>query len=311
MKRFLKKNILLVFTTPVFLILFLKLSYLLLPNFSPKGIVAEDVKSSSSMILRMKDIKKAKDIDLLFLGSSHAYRGFDTRIFNQRLNLTSLNMGSSAQTHIQTKVLLNRYLDSINPKLIIYEVFPNLLCNKGIESAIDIMVSDKIDYNFIDMLYNINDFKLYNNFLHYYLNKYLNFISKHHHLYNEDTYINGGYVERKIKYFDKNKSYNKKKYELIDYQLNSFFENIKIIRNKNISYLLVQAPLTSKYYESHTNNSYVDSIYSSQGKYYNFNNILKLNDSLHFYDNNHLNQNGVKIFNNKLIDILLREHYDN
>ena len=32
--------------------------------------------------------------------------------------------------------------------------------------------------------------------------------------------------------------------------------------------------------------------------------LISLNDSLHFYDSDHLNQNGVVIFNKKLIEVL-------
>ena len=45
----------------------------------------------------------------------------------------------------------------------------------------------------------------------------------------------------------------------------------------------------------------------SYGTYYNFNEMISLDDSLHFYDSHHLNQNGVNIFNAKLIDVLLTE----
>jgi hypothetical protein len=38
--------------------------------------------------------------------------------------------------------------------------------------------------------------------------------------------------------------------------------------------------------------------------YYDFNNIVELDDSLHFFDRHHLNQKGVEKFNNKLIDVL-------
>jgi hypothetical protein len=43
---------------------------------------------------------------------------------------------------------------------------------------------------------------------------------------------------------------------------------------------------------------------SSYSTYYNFNEKMTLNDSLHFYDANHLNQNGVELFNEKLIELL-------
>ncbi len=33
--------------------------------------------------LRLKEVKNTSDVDLLFLGSSHAYRGFDTRLFKE------------------------------------------------------------------------------------------------------------------------------------------------------------------------------------------------------------------------------------
>ena len=32
---------------------------------------------------RLAEVKTYKDVDILFLGSSHAYRGFDTRIFSK------------------------------------------------------------------------------------------------------------------------------------------------------------------------------------------------------------------------------------
>ena len=39
-------------------------------------------------------------------------------------------------------------------------------------------------------------------------------------------------------------------------------------------------------------------------EYYNFNEIITLNDTLYFYDSHHLNQDGVNIFNKKLIELL-------
>ena len=40
-------------------------------------------------------------------------------------------------------------------------------------------------------------------------------------------------------------------------------------------------------------------------RYYNFNNLISLDDSLHFYDPHHLNQLGVETFNTNLIDLLI------
>lgn len=47
---------------------------------------------------------------------------------------------------------------------------------------------------------------------------------------------------------------------------------------------------------------------SKYSSYYNFNERLILNDSLHFYDSNHLNQNGVELFNEELIKMVNQEY---
>ena len=43
---------------------------------------------------------------------------------------------------------------------------------------------------------------------------------------------------------------------------------------------------------------------SQFGDYYNYNEIMSLNDSLDFFDDHHLNSNGVRKFDNKLIETL-------
>ncbi len=40
------------------------------------------------------------------------------------------------------------------------------------------------------------------------------------------------------------------------------------------------------------------------GIYYDCNELLNLNDTLHFFDSHHLNQDGVEIFNTELIKVL-------
>jgi hypothetical protein len=42
---------------------------------------------------------------------------------------------------------------------------------------------------------------------------------------------------------------------------------------------------------------------------YNFNTLMNLNDSLDFYDADHLNSNGVKIFCDTLVKLIDRKGY--
>ena len=67
---------------------------------------------------RIREIPEFKNIDILFLGASNAYRGLDTRIFEKN-GWKSFNLGSSSQTPLQTFILLDRYLDHLNPKVVV------------------------------------------------------------------------------------------------------------------------------------------------------------------------------------------------
>ena len=93
---------------------------------------------SGHLCSRIKDIPNYHDVDILFLGSSHSYRTFDTRTY-QAAGYSCFNLGSSNQTPVQTLVLLQTYLDSIHPRHIVFEVHPDIMNNDGVESAVDIL----------------------------------------------------------------------------------------------------------------------------------------------------------------------------
>jgi hypothetical protein len=67
---------------------------------------------------------------------------------------------------------------------------------------------------------------------------------------------------------------------------------------------LVFAPVTTSEYEALGDMTLFNNQMRDLGDYYNFNEIMTLNDSLHFYDAHHLNQHGVELFNQRLIELL-------
>jgi hypothetical protein len=252
---------------------------------------------------RLREVKELKgDVDILFLGSSHTYRGFDPRNFQ---NKKTFNLGTSSQTPIQTKVLLQRYLNNFRPKLVMYEVYPEIFSLDGVESSIDLFSNDQIDFKSLLLAINYNNIITYNSLFCGIITDILN-LKKN---YNEpihkgtETYINGGYVESKLRYF-KYITYPSRQWRINEKQLIEFNSCLTILRSRNIKVILIFAPITTRLYNSYSNNKYVDSVFKSyQLEYYNFNQILSVNDSLHFLDNNHLNQLGVKLFNDKLSEI--------
>lgn len=260
--------------------------------------------SYGHMYSRLSEVKNKKDIDILFLGSSHAYRGFDTRIFSNA-GLETFNLGSSAQTPFQTNVLLDRYLEKMNPKTVIYEVYPNAFMLDGVESSLDIIANDRNDISSLKMALKINNIKVYNTLLYASTRDLLNLNDSFSELVikGQDIYIPGGFVEKKIAYSKPN-FYRTRDISLNQFQFEAFLKIVTRLKDLDINLILVYAPIQKTNYNSFTNTALFDSMMKSYSEYYNFNEILDLDDSLYFYDSNHLNQAGVEFFNTKLIEIL-------
>jgi hypothetical protein len=310
-----KKFIILILKFSVFLLVFYSILIIFWGRFAP-AILRPNInftyRTYGFTNTRLNEINKFKNIDILFLGSSHAYRGFDTRIFNNA-GLKSFNLGSSSQTPIQTEILLKRYLDSLNPKMIIFEVSPLSFSTDGVESTLDIISNDKNDLNSIKLALNQNNFKIYNTLFYSYFHtiyrdlfdekKYAEDIMK-----GNDMYISGGYVEKQFKLF-KYVNYPKTQWQFNETQFFALQRIIKLVNKRNIKLILIQAPSTSNFYNAHTNNIEFDDRISNYGIYFNFNEISKLDDSLHFYDAHHLNQKGVEILDNDIINLIFKKKF--
>lgn len=256
---------------------------------------------------RILEVKKTANIDLLFLGSSHAYRGFDTRIFSHH-GLKTFNLGSSAQTPIQSDLLLNRYLDKLNPKTVVYEVYPETFMADGVESSLDVIANDKNDFQSLKMTAEIRNIITFNTFIYACIRDVLNLNESYIEpiVKGSDTYVSGGFVEKKMRYF-KPAPLAKKNIRINKNQLRHFSKIVEKLKRKKINLVLVYAPIPRSSYERYSNNAQFDSIMQTFGNYYNFNKLLSLDETFHFYDSNHLNQNGVATFNKNLIEFLLDE----
>ncbi len=303
MKQFIKSILLFVLILLVFYPILVCIWGLVMPSFL-KPNLNYYLGGYGHMYSRLNEAKKIKKVDCLIIGSSLAYRGFDTRILNDS-GISSFNLGSSSQTPLQTKVLLKKYLTRLSPNRIIYVVDPDAFTSDGVESSLDLISNDRNDINTIKMAIAVHHIKVFNTLIFACMrdalklnNKFAEPVCK-----DDDIYINGGYVEKKISYF-KNVTYPVQRWKFNPKQLKSFSENISIIKSMRIPYILVNTPVTTALYKSYTNNNEFDSIMNAYGRYYNFNGKIKLNDSLDFYDEVHLNQEGVRKFDSSLIKLL-------
>jgi hypothetical protein len=302
-----KEFIINTFKISLFIVILYSPLVYLLGKFYPeteKTNVRYKLGSYGHLYTRLKEVKKYENIDILFIGSSHTCRGFDNRIFKQA-NFSSFNLGSASQTPIQSHILLKEYINQLKPKTIIYEVWPGNFTKDGIESSIDILSNKKLNHYSLELVLETLNFKTINTFIFAFIaNNLLNFNN-----YSEktntkgDKYIPGGFVEKEISYY-RNTVQPKIEWKYKTKQLNAFQKSIQLIKEKNINLILVYAPVTKAEYLSYTDRENYNKKMKAKATYYNYNEIISVDDSLHFFDNHHLNQNGVILFNTHLSKLL-------
>jgi len=253
---------------------------------------------------RINDANKLEKIDLLILGSSTAYRGYDTRIIDSVLRIKSFNLGSSGQTPIQTNYLLKKYLDKLNPTQIIYDAYPGVFFADGTESTTDLIANDNLNINMLFLLQENFNIKTINELIFKIWEYFLGWDKdiKENEFKNSDFYVKGGGYVELIKNIRKKNDLT----ELGDInqkQLEYFHRNIALIKSKNIDLIIVVPPINTNLYRRIDKIISVSSIIDSSLILFDYNSvgeIITFRDEL-FYDSHHLNQKGVEIFNRVLI----------
>lgn len=260
---------------------------------------------------RIKEVDTVKNVDVLFLGSSHAFRGFDPRIFKEK-NLVAFNLGSPSQTPIQTRYLVERYLEQLNPRLVIYEVYPATFQNDGVESSLDLIANTSLDKGAVEMAFEVNHIKTYNALIYDGFRELLNLNAdfKEPASRKDDRYVAGGFVESTL---TNNMApltdevaarWEVDRWEIKDQQWEAFSEVLALLEERETTCWLVQTPVTQPAYELYKNNRFIDSLFQTCGPYYNLNGMLNMDDERDFIDYHHLSQRGVVKTNTALYDLM-------
>lgn len=247
--------------------------------------------------------------DVLILGSSHAYRGYDPRLFSKQ-NWSMFNLGSSAQTPKQTAYVLKKYLKNFHPKLVIFDLYPILFKSDGVESTVDLLSNTTLDEELWNLGLAENNIQVYNTMLYRVCHDMLGFNKGFIEKSPDgtgDTYIKGGYVES-FHQFEPRSFYKEEKYELDKQQLKALQNIVQMLKDNDIPFMLLQSPLPKSRYDSFVNNRMVDSVFMNYGLYKNANEVLSIPDSC-FFDHSHLNQRGVNMYNEYVIDLIKEGKY--
>jgi hypothetical protein len=261
-------------------------------------------------MLRLREAKTHEPVDVLILGSSHAYRGFDPRIF-KKYNIKIFNLGLSSETPIQSYFLLKKYYAQLQPKVVIQEIYPLLLENDGTESNSFLLANEPITWELTRLTFDNINLQNFNAWIYggfrtiLQLNNQLPLLIKN----GEDTYIPGGYSQKDNVPFDTSKTLIAKMYEPRGDQLCALDSIKKFCNSKSCTLHFVITPITTIEKHHIQNWSNIINQINEIQPVNDFNRLEPLNDHVHFYDSDHLNQSGVEIFNPILINqILLKKN---
>ena len=277
-----------------------------LPNFhSTSG-------GYGQLLLRIREVQQVQNVDILFMGSSHTYRGFDPREFEEH-GITSFNLGSSSQTPFNSYYLLKDYLPNTNPKVLVLDLYWNMLVQDGLESTIDIVSNAKLKGGVLDMVKNSKNTLAFNSML---INSIQRLHTPLHKLeqqeFPHDMYIPGGYTQTLLtENMLSEEQLNKlapMEVEFSDVQMSHLNKIIRMCKERGIQLVFVVTPVTEYYRNKVVNyTEYKTAISALAAKHnipfidYNGREDLQLHNLKEFYDEDHLTQPAVKKFNQLFI----------
>jgi len=264
---------------------------------------------SGQTMRRFRDMENYRDVDVLFIGSSHCSRSFDPRVFS-RLGLKSFLMGSDSQTPLNTYYLLNRYYDQLNPKLVVFELYPTVFEFDGLEGFLDLVVNLPLSEELIEMGTTINHPHAFNTLAARLLSSITEpFGSIRQNEIANETYIDGGYLYAKVIYTGTTFG-RVRDVKVLDDQFDYLRKIIDFVKVRGAQIVMVIAPVPRERMAAITNWAEVSSMFAAIAdeasvRYYDFNRSMLLDTRVDFRDDDHLNGNGAKKFSYVMSDTLL------
>ncbi|MEZ5044816.1 MAG: hypothetical protein R2828_33270 [Saprospiraceae bacterium] len=272
-------------------------------------------------------LPKGDTLDILFLGSSHTYRGINPFLIDSLLNIHTYNLGSSGQTPITSYFVLKHASAYVHPKMVVMDLYFHTLMEKnqlanGGNNWLELNASlskwqfllQGFDLYEISALTVLPVLRKKGN-VRYVLRKYL---SGDDHLDEAGTYIGKGYVERtssiSLSALEAPGFYDRLNLEgtwALPKQEKGLQRLVDFCKQKGIKLVFISAPLPKTTYSKIKDRvkikRHLDSLTNHLGIVYHDdtqNMQLRLQDTVHFFDDNHLNKAGVKVWNSSLQEIL-------
>ena len=177
--------------------------------------------------------------------------------------------------------------------LVVIEVHPDIMSNDGVEAGLYQLSAVPPSWHMVPMALRTHNLRVVCSMPYALLH---NVVSDTADRFEEprEGYVPVGYVERPIEHYSPQVQAIQT-IEMQDVQRRALRRCTRWLQRRGVPYLLVEVPDTRVLMESYTNLPQFRAEMAEYGDFH-FMPLPQLDDSLHFYDINHLNQDGVDIF---------------
>jgi len=260
--------------------------------------------------LRFEELQGVRDIDVLFIGSSHSLRTFDPRYF-ERQGIRAFNLGTANQTPLNTYYLLRRYLPQLKPRVVVIEAYWETLAINGVEGTIFITGNRGPGWDTWGMALATRHPMALNAQISSQIEQLLG-RSTEVRMRPGDMYVSGGFVEN----WQPNRQApptRRRAVVLDDTQMSYLSRSLALLRDRQVKALLTWAPVTSAHRQAVTNLDEIESRLTDMSKAHEVPFIdleprVLLDERLDFRDADHLNQRGVDKVMPVVAEILSEVH---
>ena len=251
-----------------------------------------------------RQFDRAKKYDVLLLGSSHAYRGYDPAIFKE-YGYSMFNLGTNSQGNMVSYVIAKNYIHKSNCKTVILDVYDRVFVTTRMESLSDVVQNVNSVEAAVDLCLASRDIRLANMLTMRAFNHF-DFV------FNRDT---AGVVEGYIPYqtqlspTEKHRETGQKPAE----EALIYFEKlIEYLHGEGVNIILAEQPvsyLAAIPIAQHQDmlNKIRPILEKYQIPFYDHLYDPSLSDIKYFANSNHLSISGIEKYNKILLNELLRD----
>lgn len=253
---------------------------------------------------KFRDFNPTEKYDVIVLGSSHAYRGYDPEIFNQ-YGLSMYNLGSSNQSIMASYFIASNYINRHNCKTVILDVYDRVFKQESIEPLSDIIQNITSEKVARQIAFASKDIRAVNMLT-------LRFYNKFSVPLNIDTLgIDRGFIPytTQLSLPDRPKELE---YATNKKSLRFFKKLIAYLHQQGIKVIITEHPLPLVYSITKENHELfkadiIPIMSTYKVPFYDYLYDSSMTGIQYFSDENHLSLRGIKKYNNKLLSDLVKD----